>query len=90
MSKGRRERETATAAAQADANQKAAATKAPPRTGWQRFPIWAWALIFVVPLVLSEFMFYQAGRMFNMVLFPIVWAGFWVALWYRSRARSGG
>ncbi len=90
MSKHRRRRETEAATAPAAADQKAAAPTTPPRTGWRRFPIWAWALIFVVPLVLSEFMFYQAGRTVNMVLFPIVWAGFWAALWYRSRARSGG
>ena len=73
--------------AQADASQKAVAAKAPARIGWRRFPIWAWVLIFVIPLVLSEFMFYQVGRTLNMVLFPIVWAGFWATIWYRSRAQ---
>ncbi len=84
MSKHRRQREVAGAAVQASTDQKAAVVSKPARAGWRRLPVWGWALIFLLPLILSEIMFYQAGRALNMVLFPIVWAGFWVALWYRS------
>ncbi len=84
MSKHRRQREVAGAAMQTGTVQKAAVAGKPARAGWRRLPVWGWALIFLLPLILSEIMFYQAGRGLNMVLFPIVWAGFWVALWYRS------
>ena len=47
-------------------------------------PRWGWILIFLVPLILSEFMFYMAGRRVNMILFPIAWIGFWVAMMWRS------
>ncbi len=40
-------------------------------------PLWGWILIFIVPLVVSEYMFYQVGRTFNMILFPLAWVGFW-------------
>jgi hypothetical protein len=47
-------------------------------------PLWGWGLIFLLPLVASEFMFYMAGRLPSMVLFPIAWIGFWIAMMSRS------
>ena len=47
-------------------------------------PRWGWVLIFLVPLIFSEFMFYMAGRRGSMILFPIAWIGFWVAMMWRS------
>ncbi len=88
MSKHRRERRAVGAAAEVRVDQETAVAKPPVRTGWRRVPTWGWALIFIVPLILSEFMFYQAGRTVNMMLFPMVWAGFWVAIWYRSRQEA--
>jgi hypothetical protein len=41
-------------------------------------------LIFVVPLVLSEFMFYRVGRWPSMIIFPVAWIGLWVTLMQRS------
>ena len=52
---------------------------------FDRIPRWGWVLIFLVPLVLSEFMFYTVGRRVSMILFPIAWIGFWGALMWRSR-----
>jgi hypothetical protein len=48
-------------------------------------PLWGWVLIFLVPLALSEFMFYVAGRIASMVIFPLAWVGFW----YVTMRRSG-
>jgi len=47
-------------------------------------PLWFWILIFLLPLIASELMFYIAGRKISMILFPVVWIGFWVALLQRS------
>jgi hypothetical protein len=47
-------------------------------------PLWMWFLIFLLPLVASELMFYIGGRKLSMFLFPVVWIGFWVALLQRS------
>jgi hypothetical protein len=47
-------------------------------------PLWGWILIFIGPLVLSEFMFYMAGRTASMILFPVAWIGFWIAIMHRS------
>ena len=47
-------------------------------------PRWGWVLIFLVPLVLSEFMFYTVGRRVSMILFPLAWVGFWGAIMWRS------
>lgn len=47
-------------------------------------PLWQWVLIFFLPLVLSELMFARAGRMASMIIFPIVWIGFWVAVMYNT------
>lgn len=51
---------------------------------FDRIPLWGWVLIFLVPLVLSEFMFYRVGREISMILFPLAWIGFWVAMMQRS------
>jgi hypothetical protein len=50
--------------------------------GW--IPLWGWILIFVMPLVISEYMFYMVGRTANMILFPIAWIGFWIVIMSRS------
>ena len=50
--------------------------------GW--IPLWGWILIFIVPLVISEIMFYQVGRTVNMILFPLAWVGFWIIIMQRS------
>ncbi|RLC69585.1 MAG: hypothetical protein DRI52_08605 [Chloroflexi bacterium] len=47
-------------------------------------PLWGWVLIFLVPLAISEYMFYVVGRWASMILFPIVWVGFWIAIMQRS------
>ena len=54
----------------------------PRRFGW--IPLWGWILIFLLPLIMSEYMFYVAGRTFSMILFPVAWIGFWIALMQRS------
>jgi hypothetical protein len=52
---------------------------------YQWIPLWGWVLIFLVPLVVSEYMFYVADRTLNMILFPIAWIGFW----YMTMNRAG-
>ena len=47
-------------------------------------PLWGWILIFLVPLLISEYMFYVAGRTASMIVFPVAWIGFWIALMQRS------
>jgi hypothetical protein len=47
-------------------------------------PLWGWILIFLLPLIGSEFMFYVAGRIASMILFPIGWIGFWFTVVWRS------
>ncbi len=47
-------------------------------------PLWGWVLIFLVPLIVSEYMFYVANRQYSMILFPIAWIGFWYTLMQRS------
>lgn len=54
----------------------------PRKFGW--IPLWGWILIFLVPLILSEFMFYRAGRSPSMIIFPLAWIGFWAAMMQRS------
>ena len=41
----------------------------PGKFGW--IPLWGWIVIFLVPLIISEFMFYTAGRRVTMILFPV-------------------
>jgi len=47
-------------------------------------PLWGWALIFVVPLLASEYMFYRVGRTMSMIMFPIAWVAFWITLMQRG------
>jgi len=54
----------------------------PRKFGW--IPLWGWVLIFLVPLISSEFMFYVVSKWASMILFPIVWTGFWIAMMQRS------
>jgi hypothetical protein len=42
--------------------------------GW--IPLWGWALIFLVPLILSELIFWNVGKIASMIIFPIAWIGF--------------
>jgi hypothetical protein len=70
------------AAAEEPAPDVPAPTKSKRRA--DRFPIWGWALAFCVPLVLSEGMFRMVGKTGSMILFPIAWIGFWIALMQRS------
>ncbi len=61
---------------------------APPveekRRKFRWIPLWGWVLIFILPLVVSEIMFYMVGRTVNMILFPLAWAGFWFIIMHRS------
>ena len=52
--------------------------------GFDWIPLWGWILIFLVPLVLSEFMFWNVGKIPSMIVFPIAWIGFWYAMMERS------
>jgi hypothetical protein len=59
----------------------------PPEEKRRKFdwiPLWGWVLIFLVPLVISEVMFYMVGRTVNMILFPLAWVGFWFIIMQRS------
>lgn len=47
-------------------------------------PLWVWILLFLLPLLASELMFYIAGRGLSMILFAIAWIGFWAAMLHRS------
>lgn len=73
--------------AQISVGQGTTPATTPTKPGWQRLPTWAWVLVFVLPLALSEYMFYMGGRTASMVMFPIAWIGFWATIWYRSRAK---
>ncbi len=55
-----------------------------PGAQYSWIPLWGWGLIFLLPLVFSEYMFYVAGRRLSMVLFPIAWVGFWYTMMRRS------
>lgn len=57
-------------------------TERPRKFTW--IPLWGWILIFLVPLLISEYMFYMAGRTASMIVFPVAWIGFWIALMQRS------
>ncbi len=47
-------------------------------------PRWGWVLIFLVPLVTSEYMFFRVGKTASMVMFPIAWVAFWITLLQRG------
>jgi hypothetical protein len=69
------------------AKGKKSKTSAAPEDPIRRFswiPLWGWALIFLVPLLLSEYMFYRVGRTASMILFPIAWVAFWASLMQRG------
>ena len=53
-------------------------------TAFQWIPLWGWVLIFLLPLIGSEFMFWKAGRTPSMILFPIARVGFWYVMMQRS------
>lgn len=38
------------------------------------------ALLFIIPFILAELLFYFGERQFSMMLFPFLWVGFWAAL----------
>jgi hypothetical protein len=63
--------------------RKSAASEAQARPfSW--IPPWGWVLIFLVPLLLSEYMFYRVGRTASMIIFPLAWVAFWITLMQRS------
>lgn len=82
----RKKRRKARLARPAEAPQAAAAAApeqpAPRKYAW--IPLWGWVLIFALPLVASEFMFYVAGHWGSMVLFPVAWIGFWATMMWRT------
>ena len=49
---------------------------------FNKIPLWGWFLIFILPLVFSEYMFYVVGKWFNMIVFPVAWVGFWLLVMY--------
>jgi len=51
---------------------------------FDRIPLWGWILIFLLPLIASEFMFYRVERWPSMVIFPLAWIGFWASMMHRS------
>ena len=51
------------------------------RYAW--IPPWGWALIFALPLIASEYMFYVVGHWGSMILFPVAWIGFWAMMMWR-------
>ncbi len=59
--------------------RKSGTARQPPQRPW-----WFWAAIIVLPLVMSEIMFYMAGRRLSMIIFPFIWVGFWMAIGYRA------
>ena len=46
---------------------------------------WIRLAVFLVPLILSEFMFLNVGKRLNAVIFPVVW----VAFFYFQMKRGG-
>lgn len=51
---------------------------------YEWIPFWGWILIFLVPLALSEYMFYVADRRPSMILFAVAWIGFFVTIMHRA------
>jgi hypothetical protein len=54
----------------------------PRKFGW--IPLWGWMLLFLVPLLVSEYMFFRVDRWFNIIAFPLAWFGFWYIMLRRS------
>jgi len=82
MGRNKKQRTKTSDLGQPDSAQSHEKQKQPRRFGW--IPLWGWVLIFVVPLVISEYMFYVAGKRFSMILFPLAWVGFWATMMQRS------
>jgi hypothetical protein len=38
---------------------------------------WIRLLVFLIPLIASEFMFYRIGRGWSLIVFPVAWLGYW-------------
>ncbi len=55
------------------------------KRSFEWMPLWGWVLIFLLPLIASELMFWNVGKIPSMVLFPIAWVGFW----YVTMERAG-
>jgi len=53
-------------------------------TSFEWIPLWGWILLFLVPLLLSEFMFWNVRKIPSMIIFPVAWIGFWYTLMARS------
>ncbi len=64
--------------------KKSAPIQEEDKQRFQWIPLWGWILIFLVPLALSEYMFYVADRHASMAIFPVVWIGFWITMMERS------
>ncbi len=64
--------------------KKATGKSASEKANGSSKPLWFWILIFLLPLIASELMFYIAGRWGSMILFLVAWVGFWVAILHRS------
>lgn len=62
--------------------EQAPAARKRRRLAWM--PLWGWVLLFLLPLIASEAMFYMVGRLGSMILFPLAWTGFWLAVMQRS------
>lgn len=75
MTKRRGSRQRARSKAEEQAETNAA---------FQWIPRWGWAVIFLVPLIISEFMFWNVGKIPSMIIFPVAWIGFWYAMMARS------
>lgn len=83
MAKSKKRKKKKAPRSDRDQQARAQAQEEQPRKfGW--IPLWGWILIFLVPLVLSEYMFYRVGRRVSMILFPIAWIGFWVTVMQRA------
>ncbi|MCD6105001.1 MAG: hypothetical protein J7J43_04375 [Thermosipho sp. (in: Bacteria)] len=53
----------------------------------KKLPIWLKIILFLIPLIWSEYMFSVVGRWTSMILFPIAWFGFWISLDMISRKK---
>jgi hypothetical protein len=82
MAKSKKRKQTAPFSDQDQQTTEQSQEEKPQRFAW--IPLWGWILIFLVPLVISEYMFYVVGRWPSMILFPVAWIGFWVIIMRRS------
>ena len=48
---------------------KSASAKQPPR-------YWVRLMVFLIPLIISELMFLRVGKVWEVIIFPIAWVGF--------------